>query len=129
MRNYLIAMAVRILGFPVAVWLLLNGYVALGAALAVVATVVPSIAVVVANAVDHRTTTGSGPAPASPVRGLAAAPSPTDGDQGVPGSPAPDDGPILGTVVSSRDLPPTPREPGPAGEHDGARRDGDREAS
>lgn len=112
MRNYLIAMGVRIVGFPVSVWLLLNGYVVVGAALAVVATVVPSIAVVVANAVDHRGASAKDSSPASPVRGLgpgatAAAPGPREpAGPREPGEPATaDDGPILGTVVSSRDVP------------------------
>ena len=74
MRNYLLAMGLRIVGFPVSVWLLLNGFVALGVVLAVFATVVPSIAVVIANAVDRRGTSTQDATPVSPVQGLGPGP-------------------------------------------------------
>ena len=128
MRNYLIAMGVRIVGFPVSVWLLLHGFVVLGVVLAAGATVMPSIAVVVANAVDRRGASSEDAAPVSPVQGLGPAPD-RDGQADAP--PAQRDETITGTVVSSHDTPyPTPRQGGPdAGPDEGATGHPDREAS
>lgn len=126
MRNYLVAMGFRIVGFPVSVWLLLNGFVVLGAALAVAATVVPSIAVVIANAVDRRGTSTGSATPVSPVQGLGPAARPTG-----PG-PGPEHPPVAGeqipgTVVASRE---TPYPHGPGGTRDeGGAGHGRREAS
>lgn len=69
-RNYLVAMAVRTLSFPVAVWGFMSGHHVLGALAALLATFIPSIAVMLANAVDHRQV--EAPRPSSPVQGLAA---------------------------------------------------------
>ncbi|GAA1183117.1 hypothetical protein GCM10009584_26460 [Ornithinimicrobium humiphilum] len=112
MRTYLVAMGLRIAGFPTSVWLLLHGHLVLGVSLAVFATVVPSIAVVVANAVDRRGATVQDSTPASPVRGLAAAdPAPAEPSAPVPAAP------IVGTVVSSstRPAPDTDDEAGREG--------------
>ena len=97
MWEYLLAMGFRILAFPVSVWLLLNDRVVLGVLLAGAAIVIPSIAVVLANNVDRRGTSG-GP---TPVR--SATPRL---EQGAPSGPdAPAEGEhIRGTVVSSTDL-------------------------
>jgi hypothetical protein len=116
MRNYLVAMGFRIVGFPVSVWLLLHGFVVLGAALAVCATVMPSIAVVVANAVDRRGTSTEAATPVSPVQGLGPAPGQGTEDTAGPAPTAGDE--ITGTVVASHE---TPYPPGAAGdEPDGA---------
>ncbi len=115
MRNYLVAMGFRIVGFPVSVWLLLNGFVVLGAALAVAATVVPSIAVVIANAVDRRGTSTQAATPVSPVQGLGPATGPAATGPGA--GPGPEHPPsaaglqIPGTVVASRETP-YPHAPG-----------------
>lgn len=104
MRNYLLAMGLRIVGFPVSVWLLLNGYLVLGVVLAVFATVIPSIAVVIANAVDRRGTSTQGATPVSPVQGLgpgAGAPP----EQAPGGGPTPPGEQIRGTVVSRSETP------------------------
>lgn len=64
MRNYVIAMAIRTASFPLAVWALLSGWTIVGVALAIAATFLPQVAVMIANAVDHRTSpTGSLTAP------------------------------------------------------------------
>ncbi len=55
MRSYLIAMAIRTLSFPLAVWALLSGWIVVGVLLALAATFLPQVAVMIANAVDHRT--------------------------------------------------------------------------
>lgn len=123
MRNYLLAMGLRIVGFPVSVWLLLNGFVALGVVLAVFATVVPSIAVVIANAVDRRGTSTQDATPVSPVQGLGPGPVVPDEAPGPTPSRAEE---IRGTVVSSRETP----YPHGDGHHGGdAGGDGHREAS
>lgn len=56
MRTYLIAMAVRTVSFPLAVWALLSGWVVPGLILAAAATFLPQIAVTIANVADNRTT-------------------------------------------------------------------------
>lgn len=68
MRSYVIAMSIRTLSFPLAVWALLSGWIVVGLLLALAATFLPQVAVMLANAVDHR----SGPvgAVASPTRAL-----------------------------------------------------------
>ncbi|GGK74896.1 hypothetical protein GCM10011509_24450 [Ornithinimicrobium pekingense] len=124
MRNYLVAMGLRIAGFPVAVWLLLNGYVALGVVLAVLATVIPSIAVGVANAVDRRGTSTQDATPVSPVQGLGPAPRATE-ETPAPSEPRGEQ--IRGTVVSSRETPHS--DPASPGRHGPADADGHREAS
>ena len=131
MRNYLIAMGVRIVGFPIAVWLLLHGFVVVGALLAAGATVMPSIAVVIANAVDRRGTSTQDAAPVSPVQGLGPAAQPADPGGSVPTQ----DEAIPGTILSSRDTPYRGPEgdagPGPADDRDqgGGGDDERREAS
>lgn len=54
MRAYLIAMSIRIVSFPLAVWALLSGQIVLGSVLAAAAVFIPSFAVMLANNVDHR---------------------------------------------------------------------------
>ena len=56
LRAYLIAMAVRTVSFPLAVWALLSGWLVPGLVLAAAATFLPQIAVTIANVVDNRTT-------------------------------------------------------------------------
>ncbi|MGC5585702.1 DUF3099 domain-containing protein [Ornithinimicrobium sp. W1665] len=124
MRSYLVAMGIRTASFPLAVWAIVSEWYLVGSLLVAAAVVLPSVAVMVANAVDRRTSV-TGPAPLSPVRGLgpAPAPGPVSGAADEPGSGDPatgaaagrpsgvadrptadDDGPIVGTVVSSRPL-------------------------
>lgn len=67
MRNYLWAMGFRTLAFPLGVWALASGWTVVGWILAVAAVVLPSIAVMFANAVDRRRSTSR---PQSPVRAL-----------------------------------------------------------
>lgn len=112
LRRYLLAMGLRIVVFPLSVWMLLNDMVVVGILLAVLAIVTPTIAVVLANAVDRRGLSGTDDGPVSPVRSLgptpgATSPSPADEHEDEqPDTPAP--GPvqeIRGTVVSSHDTP------------------------
>lgn len=56
MRSYAIAMSIRTVSFPLAVWALLSGWTVVGIILAMAATFLPQVAVMIANAVDHRTT-------------------------------------------------------------------------
>ena len=118
MRNYLLAMGLRIVGFPLSVWLLLNGYLVPGIVLAAVATVIPSVAVVIANAVDRRGTSVAASTPVSPVQGLAppptGGPAPERADRAAPG---PTD-PIAGTVVSRHETPYPPRAEDPRAQED-----------
>lgn len=67
MRTYLVVMSLRILAFPLSVWALMTGHMVIGSALAAAAILIPSLAVMLANNVDHR---GSVQAPRSPVRAL-----------------------------------------------------------
>lgn len=55
LRTYLIAMAFRTVSFPLAVWALLSGWIVVGVFFALAATILPQIAVMLANAVDRRT--------------------------------------------------------------------------
>ncbi|USQ78252.1 DUF3099 domain-containing protein [Ornithinimicrobium faecis] len=55
MRSYAIAMSIRTVSFPLAVWALLSGWTVIGIVLALAATFLPQVAVMTANAVDHRT--------------------------------------------------------------------------
>ena len=68
LRTYLVAMAIRTVSFPLAVWALLSGWTVVGVVLALAATVLPQVAVMIANAVDNRTVTRDGPV--SPTRAL-----------------------------------------------------------
>ncbi len=68
MRSYLIAMGLRTVSFPLAVVALLNGWTVIGWVLAVLAIVLPSVAVTIANAVDRRR--GGPGGPVSPTRAL-----------------------------------------------------------
>jgi peptidoglycan/LPS O-acetylase OafA/YrhL len=54
MRTYLVAMGVRTVSFPLAVWALMSGWVVVGWILAAAAVLLPSVAVMLANAVDQR---------------------------------------------------------------------------
>lgn len=54
MRTYLIAMGFRTVCFPLAVWALVSGWAVVGWTLGLVAVVMPSFAVMLANAVDQR---------------------------------------------------------------------------
>jgi hypothetical protein len=67
MRTYLVAMAVRTVCFPLAVWALVSGWVVVGWTLGLAAVVLPSLAVMLANAVDQRRRPGR---PLSPLRAL-----------------------------------------------------------
>jgi len=110
LRTYLIAMAVRTVSFPLAVWALLSGWVVIGVILAAAATFLPQIAVTIANAVDNRT--GTGGAPVSPTRALPA-PHPTP-PHDIPPQDIPfDDIPFDGTAGGPTDPhdPPQPDRP------------------
>lgn len=75
MRAYVIAMVIRTLSFPLAVWAFLSDQLVLGWVLMVAAVLIPSVAVGVANAVDHRGE-GRRDEPVSPVQGLGPAAPP-----------------------------------------------------
>lgn len=68
LRSYLIAMAIRTVSFPLAVWALLNDWIIIGLVFAAAATFLPQVAVTLANAIDRRTTGGG--APLSPTQAL-----------------------------------------------------------
>lgn len=114
MRNYLVAMGLRTVSFPIAIWAFVTDHLVIGWIFVTAAVLIPSVAVAVANAVDRRGTSTQ-PPPPSPVRGLAPA-DPTDATTTSGPSPL-----IVGTVVTSRDTPyptpdstPHPDEPGRA---------------
>ncbi len=67
MRAYLVAMSIRLICFPIAVWALLSGHILLGSVLAAAAILIPSFAVMLANNVDRR---GGAQVPRSPARQL-----------------------------------------------------------
>ncbi|MFC6421445.1 DUF3099 domain-containing protein [Ornithinimicrobium tianjinense] len=97
MRSYLIAMGIRTLSFPVAIWAFVNHHLAIGWIFVVLAVVIPSVAVMLANAVDHRGESRG--TPESPVQGLAA---PTGA--AARSDPAPPSSAVVsGEVVTSRD--------------------------
>lgn len=98
MKQYLWAMGVRTLAFPAAVWAFLSGYTTLGWVLAAFAALIPSFAVMLANAVDRRRTVGD--APQSPVRGLGA------GASAEPGAAPPEAAPRTPDVVPGTVVPP-----------------------
>lgn len=56
MRAYIIAMVIRTISFPLAVWAFMAGWVVVGFVFAAAATFLPQVAVMMANAVDRRTT-------------------------------------------------------------------------
>jgi hypothetical protein len=93
MRQYLVAMGIRTVAFPLAVWAVVSGATTLGWVLFGLAALIPSVAVMAANAVDQRR------APTGEV----ASPVPALGPGPVPEAPADQpDAVILGTIVSSR---------------------------
>jgi len=71
MRAYLVAMSVRIVSFPLAVWALMSGQIVIGSVLAAAAILLPSFAVMLANNVDQRHSSNG---PVSPVRMLPPSP-------------------------------------------------------
>lgn len=75
MRQYLVAMGIRTAAFPLAVWGFMTERYALAWVAALLAIVIPSFAVMLANAVDHRQHAQSA-RPRSPVRQLGAATGP-----------------------------------------------------
>ncbi len=83
-RHYLWAMGFRTVAFPLAVWALVSGWQVVGWILAGAAVVLPSIAVMIANAVDVRTSTQGvhGPGSRLPAR---RDPARDDRDQRGPG--------------------------------------------
>ncbi|RIK15453.1 MAG: hypothetical protein DCC50_08065 [Acidobacteria bacterium] len=102
MWEYLTAMGFRLVAFPVSVWMLMNDMVVIGLVLAVVAVVIPSVAVVLANNVDRRGT-ASRPEPVThPVQRL------DPGTTAAPRGPTGHD--VEGTVVSSEDTPYRPEQ-------------------
>lgn len=122
MRRYLLAMAIRTACFPLAVWAFASGRYVLAGVAAVGAAIIPTFAVMLANAVDRR----SQPADdvVAPVQGLgpgrSAAPGPdpeSDPEAGHAADGArvaePDDTPIRGTIISSRDTAYPARDPAP----------------
>ncbi len=111
MRQYLLAMAVRTACFPLAVWAFATERYVVATVAALGAAIIPSFAVMLANATDRRNLP-SEDVVASPVQGLGpgrtAAPRPApegphDGGHAAAGGPVGDDTPIQGTVLSSRD--------------------------
>lgn len=114
MRHYLLAMGVRTLSFPVAVWAFVQEYYVLAGTLAVLAAVLPSFAVMVANASDRRRAPVSAEV-RSPVQGLGPATSTPPAEAGPTGGPVV----IPGTLVRPADgetpgARPQEGRPGPA---------------
>lgn len=107
MWEYLAAMGFRLVAFPVSVWMLMNDMVIVGLVLAVVAVVIPSLAVVLANNVDRRGTSSRPQRVTSPAPGLG--PGTTTARRG------PTSHDVEGTVLASRD---TPYGPVPGAPHD-----------
>jgi hypothetical protein len=109
MKHYLLAMGIRTACFPLAVWAFATERYVVAWVAALAAILIPSFAVMLANAVDRRQAPvadevrsprqGLGPGPAA-----SAAPQPQAGS-GPAETPRPDsaDTPIQGTIVSSRD--------------------------
>lgn len=111
MRSYLLAMGLRTLSFPVAVWAFLHDHLVLGWVFVVLAVAIPSFAVMIANAVDRRGQTGA--RPQSPVQGLGPAAPRADAVQEQAGRAAAPDGElVVGTVVTGPAEDPSP-EPRP----------------
>ena len=109
MRNYLVAMGLRTVSFPIAIWAFVTDHLVIGWIFVTAAVLIPSVAVAVANAVDRRSTSTS-PPPSSPVQGLAeatgAADMAPDGATGpAAGGASSPASLIVGTVVTSRDTP------------------------
>ena len=73
MRQYLIAMGIRTVAFPVAVWAFMTERYAIAWVAAFLAIVIPSFAVMIANAVDQRQAPRTD-RPQSPTRRLGPAP-------------------------------------------------------
>jgi hypothetical protein len=104
MRNYLVAMGLRTVSFPIAIWAFVTDHLVIGWIFVTAAVLIPSVAVAVANAVDRRSTSTS-PPPSSPVQGLAAAAGGPEAGGTAAGGPSSPSTLVLGTVVSSRDTP------------------------
>lgn len=73
MKQYLTAMGIRTAAFPVAVWAFMTERYALATVAAVLAIVIPSFAVMIANAVDQRQAPETD-RPEAPTRQLGRAP-------------------------------------------------------
>lgn len=106
MKHYLLAMGIRTACFPLAVWAFATERFVLAWVAALGAILIPSFAVMLANAVDRRQAPVTDEV-RSPRLGLGpgstpAAASPAPGPSGTP-PPEAVDAPIQGTVVSSRD--------------------------
>lgn len=121
MRRYLAAMGVRTVSFPVAVWAFATERYVLATIAAVLATVIPSFAVMLANAVDNRRAPQAS-GPISPVKRLGPSPAAqaepggarTDAEPGAAATPGDAQGGVItGAVVSRRDAadPHRPDEP------------------
>lgn len=54
MRTYAVAMSIRTVSFPLAVWAFMSGWIVVGWLLAAAAILLPSFAVMAANTVDER---------------------------------------------------------------------------
>ena len=98
----MISMVIRTLSFPLAVWAFLSDQVVVGFVLMLAAVLIPSVAVGLANAVDHRGESTL-ERPVSPVQGLGAGQGQTpEADTHVA------EGHVVeGVVVESRVVPPT----------------------
>lgn len=102
MRSYLIAMGIRTVSFPLAVWAFMAGQLVLGWILLLAAVLIPSVAVGVANAVDHRGES-TRQTPASPVHGLGHGTTEPTPETAKPTTRPTEN--IVGTVISSRVTP------------------------
>lgn len=101
MKLYVISMVIRTVSFPLAVWAFLSDQVVVGFVLMLAAVLIPSVAVGLANAVDHRGESTL-ERPVSPVQGLGAGEARTpEADTHVA------EGHVVeGVVVESRVVPP-----------------------
>ncbi|MFX0538690.1 DUF3099 domain-containing protein [Ornithinimicrobium sp. Y1847] len=89
MRTYLIAMGIRTASFPIAIWAFLHDHPIIGWIFVIMAVIIPSFAVMLANAVDHR---GESTGPVSPVQqlGTGRSPEPAPSEQTTPDQTTPE---------------------------------------
>lgn len=109
MRAYLISMIIRTVSFPLAIWAFVSEWFVVGWVFAAIAVLVPSFAVMIANAVDRRRVT-TGESLTSPQRALGAPEQPRADDPDLAdGAQQPIVSTVIpGTAVDRRDHPPAP---------------------